>query len=278
MAKELGAACKRLATLRNHRVTKCNRACAAGRDWHAGAMDVPDRPQIALVEDDDEIRDLVAALLAREGMAVHACRTAAEFDALLVERPVDLALVDIMLPGEDGLSLCRRIRAAGSLPLMIVSARSDDVDRIVGLEIGADDYLPKPFNPRELVARVRALIRRSRTREETVAAPSGQRYTFEGWLWDVDARRLAAPDGTAVELTGGEHDLLLCLVQRPQRVLSRDQLLDWTRGRELSPFDRTIDVQLGRLRRKLAARPGGEGLIKTVRGGGYVLVASVRRL
>jgi len=240
-------------------------------------MDLEAKPQIALIEDDDEIRALVAGLLEREGMTVHGCRTAAEFDALIIARPVDLALVDIMLPGEDGLSLCRRVRAMGNLPLMIVSARNDDVDRIVGLEIGADDYLPKPFNPRELVARVRALLRRSRAVEASILAPGEHRYVFEGWMWDADARRLASPDGTPVELTGGEHDLLLCLVQRPQRVLSREQLLDWTRGRDAAPFDRTIDVQLGRLRRKLSVHRGGEALIKTVRGGGYVFVASVRR-
>jgi len=234
--------------------------------------------QVALVEDDDEIRDLVAKLLAREGIAAHPCRTAAEFDNLVAQQPLDMALVDIMLPGEDGLSLCRRVRAAGNLPLMIVSARSDDIDRIIGLEIGADDYLPKPFNPRELVARVRALIRRSRAGSADGATPPGDNcYAFEGWRWDVDARSLITPDGLGVELTGGEHDLLLCLVQRPQRVLSREQLLDWTRCREAGPFDRTIDVQLGRVRRKLAVHPGGEALIKTVRGGGYVFVAAVRR-
>lgn len=240
-------------------------------------MDLPDSPHIALIEDDEEIRDLVGGLLSREGMTVHPCRTAAAFDALLGHRPVDLAIIDIMLPGEDGLSLCRRMRAIGDLPMLIVSARSDDVDRIIGLEIGADDYLPKPFNPRELVARVRALLRRSRGAEGMIPGPGGNRYSFAGWAWDVDARNLRSPVGTSVELTGGEHDLLHCLVTHPQRVLSREQLLDWTRGREATPFDRTIDVQLGRLRRKLAVHPDGEALIKTVRGGGYVFVAPVRR-
>jgi two-component system OmpR family response regulator len=169
------------------------------------------------------------------------------------------------------------MRAIGDLPMLIVSARSDDVDRIIGLEIGADDYLPKPFNPRELVARVRALLRRSRGTDSLIAGPSGNRYSFAGWAWDADARNLASPDGTAVELTGGEHDLLHCLVTHPQRVLSREQLLDWTRGREAMPFDRTIDVQLGRLRRKLGVHPESEALIKTVRGGGYVFVAPVRK-
>lgn len=241
-------------------------------------MDSPDSPHIALIEDDDEIRDLVGGLLAREGMAVHPCRTTADFDMLLSQRPVDLAIVDIMLPGEDGLSLCRRMRAIGDLPMLIVSARSDDVDRIIGLEIGADDYLPKPFNPRELVARVRALLRRSRSSGGMIAPPGGNRYGFAGWVWDVDARSLVSPDGAAVELTGGEHDLLHCLVTHPQRVLSREQLLDWTRGREAAPFDRTIDVQLGRLRKKLAVHSESEALIKTVRGGGYVFAAPVRRV
>jgi two-component system OmpR family response regulator len=240
-------------------------------------MTEPPKPQIALVEDDDEIRLLVRGLLAREGMIAHGCRSADEFDTLISQQPIDLALVDIMLPGEDGLSLCRRIRARGNLPMMIVSARSDDVDRIVGLEMGADDYLPKPFNPRELVARVRALLRRARAGGSVDAPPDARRYAFEGWQWDVDSRRLVSPLGIMVELTGGEHDLLLCLVERPQRVLSRDQLLDWTRRREAAPFDRTIDVQLGRLRRKLAAHEGGEALIKTVRGGGYVFIAAVKR-
>lgn len=237
-----------------------------------------EKPHIAIVEDDDEIRALVTALLDREGMVAHPCRTAADFDALAAERPLDLAILDIMLPGEDGLSLCRRMRAIGNLPMIIVSARNDDVDRIVGLEIGADDYLPKPFNPRELTARVKALLRRSRgdAVNGAMAAPAN-RFGFEGWVWDTDARRLTTPGGEAIELTGGEHDLLLHLVQRPQRVLSRDQLLDWTRGRDAGPFDRTIDVQMGRLRRKLAAHPSGEALIKTVRGGGYVFVAAVRK-
>ncbi len=274
----MGDGGNRHATGTDHMVTKCNMSCSQPEAWHGRRMDMTPRPQIALVEDDDEIRDLVVALLARDGMDAHPCRTTVEFDALLSRMAVDAALVDIMLPGEDGLSLCRRVRAAGTLPLMILSARSDDVDRIIGLEIGADDYLPKPFNPRELIARLRALLRRSQASGGTFQPPGGRRYAFEGWLWDVDARQMTAPDGAPLELTGGEHDLLLCLVERPQRVLSREQLLDWTRGREAGPFDRTIDVQLGRVRRKLATHTGGEALIKTVRGGGYVFVAPVRRL
>lgn len=233
---------------------------------------------IAVVEDDNEIRALVTALLAREGFETAGCRNAAEFDRLIERQRVDLAILDLMLPGEDGLSLCRRIRARGDLPVLMVTAKGDDVDRIVGLEIGADDYLPKPFNPRELIARVRAILRRTRDADRVAARNISERHSFAGWLLDVGARALAAPNGEAVDLTGGEFDLLLAFVTHPQRVLNRDQLLDWTRGRSAGPFDRAIDVQLGRLRRKLAAQPGGEALIKTVRGGGYLLTVAAERI
>ena len=231
---------------------------------------------IAVVEDDREIREMVAALLVREGFEAVGCGSAVEFDQLNARRRVDLAVLDVMLPGEDGLSLCRRLRAQGDVPVLMVTARGDDVDRIVGLEIGADDYLPKPFNPRELVARVRAILRRTRDQHRAVTVPP-ERHGFAGWVMDVGARSVVAPDGGEVDLTAGEFDLLLCLVTHPQRVLSRDQLLDWTRGRSAAPFDRAIDVQLGRLRRKLAEREGGGALIKTVRGGGYQFTRVVER-
>ncbi|MEN2789392.1 response regulator [Sphingomonas oligophenolica] len=224
---------------------------------------------IAVVEDDREIRSLVVDLLAREGFRAIGCPTAVEFDQLNQRQRIDLAILDVMLPGEDGLSLCRRLAAAGDVPVLMVTARGDDVDRIVGLEIGADDYLPKPFNPRELVARVRAVLRRTRERHRSTAALPAERYRFGGWTIDVGTRSVTCPAEAPVELTAGEFDLLLCFVTHPQRVLNRDQLLDWTRGRSAAAFDRAIDVQLGRLRRKLADRPGGDTLIKTVRGGGY---------
>lgn len=230
---------------------------------------------IALVEDDDEIRDLVAALLRREGFEVGACRTAEEFDRLHARRRVDLAVLDLMLPGEDGLSLCRRLHATSETPVLMVTARGDDIDRIIGLEVGADDYLPKPFNPRELVARVRAILRRTRERPRIHTTRPVERYGFVGWLFDAGTRQLTDPGGNPVALTGGEHDLLLCFVRHPQRVLNRDTLLDWTRGRNAEPFDRTIDVQLSRLRAKLAVHDSGRDLIRTVRGGGYVLAAPV---
>lgn len=230
---------------------------------------------IALVEDDDDIRDLVGDLLEREGYDVGRCRNGTELDRLIERRRVDLVLLDLMLPGEDGLSICRRLHNAPvRLPVIMITAKGDDIDRILGLEIGADDYLPKPFNPRELVARVRAVLRR--TREAHRPAPvSGRHYRFSGWTLDAGSRALSDPQGQSVELTGGEFSLLLALLDHPQRVLTRDQLLDWTRGRDAGPFDRTIDVQLSRLRRKLGDDPKHPDMIRTVRGGGYLFAPTV---
>jgi two-component system OmpR family response regulator len=231
---------------------------------------------IAVVEDDNEIRALVTGLLGREGFEVAGCRSGAELDRLLERQRVDLAVLDIMLPGEDGLSICRRLRARGDVAVLMVTAKGEDVDRIVGLEIGADDYLAKPFNPRELVARVRAVLRRTREANRVALAAPAERYRFDGWVLDAGTRGLTTPDGLDIELTGGEFDLLLAFVTHPQRVLNRDQLLDWTRGRSAGPFDRAVDVQLSRLRRKLGEH-GGDALVKTVRGGGYIFTAAVER-
>lgn len=232
---------------------------------------------IALVEDDPEIRNLVAGLLEREGFETAPCASAAEFDRLRDRRRVDLAILDIMLPGEDGLSLCRRLRTEGQIPVLMVTAKGDDIDRIIGLEIGADDYLAKPFNPRELVARVRAILRRTRDVQLPAQPRPREVYLFAGWRLDAASRDLSDPDGGRLDLTGGEFDLLISFLQHPQRVLNRDQLLDWTRGRSAMPFDRTIDVQLSRLRRRLAGHSTGADLIRTVRGGGYLFSAPVER-
>ncbi|MES2021689.1 MAG: response regulator [Pseudomonadota bacterium] len=232
---------------------------------------------IAVVEDDAEIGPLVAGLLRREGFDAELCASGAAFDRLRARRRVDLVVLDLMLPGEDGLSICRRLRAEGEVPVLIVTARGDDIDRIVGLEIGADDYLPKPFNPRELVARIRAILRRTRDRHRVMALPVGERWDVGGFMVDTTTRTLTDPEGIDIPLTGGEFDLLVAFVRHPRRVLSRDQLLDWTRGRDAQPFDRSIDVQVGKLRRKLAAHPKGDVLIKTVRGGGYCLAAPVEQ-
>lgn len=233
-----------------------------------------DNTLIAVVEDDAEIRDLTLGLLRREGYEVVGCADADAFNRLAARRRVDLVLLDIMMPGEDGLSVCRRLRAAGDVAILMVTAKGDDIDRVIGLEIGADDYLPKPYNPRELLARVRAILRRTRELQRVTSAPPGEVLGFGGWRLDTASRDLTDPRGQPVVLTGGEHDLLMAFLRHPQRVLSRDQLLDWTRGRNAEPFDRAVDVLLSRLRRKL----GGGGLIKTVRGGGYLFSVPVERL
>jgi two-component system OmpR family response regulator len=186
-----------------------------------------------------------------------------------------------MLPGEDGLTLCRQLRAAGRTPIIFLTAVNSEADRVVGLEIGADDYLSKPFSTRELLARVRAVLRRAapwpgEAPDGTSEAAWG-RMRFSGWTLDRGRRLLTAPDGVLVDLSGGEYDLLVAFLERPQIVLTRDQLLDITRGRFGGPFDRAIDVQVGRLRHKIEADPKNPALIKTVRGGGYVLASAVER-
>lgn len=240
-------------------------------------------PHIAIVEDDSEIRELVSARLRREGFTCTPCTGGAELDALLARAHIDLIVLDIMMPGEDGLSICRRMAGDPDRPpIIILSAKGDDIDRIVGLEVGADDYLAKPFNPRELVARIRAVLRRGRTAPLADIAPDAhdqprEIYWFEGWTLDVDARALTSPNGDGVELSNGEFALLTAFAQRPKRVLSREQLLDWTRGRDAAPVDRAIDVQLSRLRRKLGDDPRAPALIRTIRGDGYIFSADVRR-
>lgn len=237
------------------------------------------KPLVLMVDDDAELSGMVCELLEREGWAVHAVLTAGDGERALSQWRPDAVLLDVMLPDANGFELCRRWRAAHpGLGIVMLTARGDPMDRVLGLEIGADDYLAKPYNPRELLARVRAILRRTRQVHRVAAAPPGEVYGFAGWRLDPASRDLIDARGQPVALTGGEHDLLMAFLRHTQRVLSRDQLLDWTRGRSASPFDRSIDVLLGRLRRKLASGAGGEGLIKTVRGGGYLFSAPVERL
>ncbi|AOB33641.1 transcriptional regulator [Bordetella sp. H567] len=233
---------------------------------------------IAVVEDDPEIRTLVGGLLTREGYDVVLCEGAAALDREVERRRVDLVVLDLMLAGEDGLSICRRLRASSTaIPVLMVTAKGEDIDRIVGLEVGADDYLAKPFNPRELVARARAILRRTRASHRLPPAPPADLYRFSGWTLNAGSRALRRPDGGEVVLTGAEFDMLMVFLTHPQRVLNREQLLDWTRGRSAGPFDRTIDVQLSRLRRKLGDAPKSPAMIKTVRGGGYLFAPAVER-
>jgi len=233
-------------------------------------MCAPSRPRILVIEDDAEIRGLVQDFLQRHGFRVDVGDGGAALDRFrsMVGEP-DLIVLDIMLPGEDGLSLCRRIRASSRVPILMLTARSEDIDRIVGLEMGADDYLGKPFNPRELAARIRAILRR---REPVPIAR--RRLAVGGILVDLEARSAVHAGGHEIVLTSAEFDLLECFLTRPQRVLSREQLMDWTRGRRAEPLDRTIDVQVSRLRKKI--EDGGETLIKTVRNAGYMLCAPVK--
>ena len=230
-------------------------------------------PHLLVVEDDREPRELVARYLGGRGFRVTTVRSAGEMRQALDTGSFSLLLLDLMLPGEDGLSICRKLRAAKStIPIIMLTALGEEADRVVGLESGADDYLPKPFSPRELVARINAVLRRS---DGTVAPEREDRLSFAGFILEPERRRLLDPQGTEIELTGGEYDLLVALARRAGRVLNRDQLLDLTKGREASPFDRSIDVQISRLRRKLHGAADALEIIKTVRFGGYVFAAEV---
>jgi two-component system OmpR family response regulator len=196
----------------------------------------------------------------------------------LSDSRIDLILLDLMLPGEDGLSLCRAVRAESDIPIIMLTAKGDEVDRVIGLEMGADDYLGKPFGSRELIARIKAVLRRSRERPaEATSGERYQRYRFDRWTLDTSARELLRDDGVTVPLSTGEYDLLIALVERPQRVLSRDQLLDLARGRSVSGLDRSIDTQVSRLRKKLERDPGDPKVIKTVWGGGYMFTPAVKQ-
>ena len=232
-------------------------------------------PHILVVDDDREIRSLVSQFLKKHGYRVSDAADGKTMMQHLEAGRFDLIVLDLMLPGEDGLTLCRRVRATSSLPIIMLTAMGEETDRIVGLEMGADDYLPKPFNPRELLARIKAVLRRANTTESDNGDLAKGALSFDGWRIDLTKRELRAPDGALVALTAGEFDLLSVLVERAGRVLSRDQLLDLTRGREAVPFDRSIDVLISRLRRKIEQDAKNPKVIKTVRGGGYTLASKV---
>ena len=230
-------------------------------------------PHILVVDDHHEIRDLVSRALAKEGFRVSTAGDGRSMRKAMDDGRIDLVLLDLMLPGEDGLALCRAVRAQSDIPIIMLTAKGDEVDRVVGLEMGADDYLAKPFGSRELIARIRAVLRRSPDRAPNSEAP--KHYRFDRWGLDTGTRELLRDDGVTVPLSTGEFDLLIALVERPQRVLSRDQLLDLARGRSASALDRSIDTQVSRLRKKLELDPGDPKLIKTVWGGGYVFTPAV---
>jgi two-component system OmpR family response regulator len=231
------------------------------------------QPLILLVDDDAGIRDLLGDFLLKEGFALETASDASEMDAKLAHMHPDLIVLDLMLPGEDGVSICRRLSRNGAPPIIMLTAKNDEIDRIIGLEMGADDYVAKPFAPRELLARIRAVLRRTTTSK---AEDTNKRVAFDRFVIDVDARRLFAADGSLIALTSGEFDLLSCFVHRPRRVLSRDQILDALRGRGAEPFDRTVDMLVSRLRRKLTAHGADQDLISTVRNAGYLLTTPVK--
>jgi two-component system, OmpR family, response regulator len=227
---------------------------------------------ILVVDDEPGVRTLLRRCLEGEGYAVSEAKNGAEVQACIDHRPISLITLDIGLGKENGLDLAREIRKQRNIPIIMLTGKGDAIDRVVGLELGADDYLAKPFEMRELVARVRAVLRRAAPNEVN---PKGQRYTFEGWVLDVERRSLRKVDGDAAELTTGEFQLLEAFVKRPHRVLSRDDIMDLVKGHDWSPLDRSIDNMVARLRKKIEQDPDRPALIKTVRGAGYVFTADV---
>lgn len=236
-------------------------------------MEKPD--SILIVDDDLEIRRLLADYLARNGFAALAARDGREMWQMLERHVVDLVVLDLMLPDTDGLTLCRDLRAKGNLPVLMLTARGEETDRIVGIEMGADDYLVKPFNPRELLARIKSILRRTRSLPPNLRPEPTRCLAFSGWCLDTATRLLTSPDGVATPLSGGEYRLLRILLDHPNRVLNRDQLTEMIHGREAEAYDRAIDVQVSRLRQRLRDDSREPELIKTVRGEGYVLAASI---
>jgi two-component system OmpR family response regulator len=237
-------------------------------------MDTPDH--ILIVDDDAEIRNLLGKYLLRNGLRVTAVADGRAMWHALDAGRIDLIVLDIMLPGDDGLTLCRTLRARSSeIPVIMLTARGEETDRVVGLEMGADDYLAKPFSARELLARIKAILRRARSLPPNLRPDSALRLRFAGWVLDTVQRQLISVDGVVTPLAGAEYRLLRAFLSHPNRVLNRDQLVDLTQGREADPLDRSIDVQVGRLRHRLRDDPRDPQLIKTVRGEGYVLAVAV---
>lgn len=246
------------------------------------APSVPAPSRLLLVDDEAALREPLGEYLSRQGFAVVQCASAAEARSRLRDAPsdarFDLVLLDIMMPGEDGLSLCRHLVETQDVPVIFLTARGEATDRIVGLEIGADDYVVKPFEPRELVARIRSVLRRAS--RSTAAAPEGENeaFEFEGWRLDPLKRRLIDAEGAIVAISSVEFRLLMAFLEHPRQVLNRDRLLDMVQGREAHLFDRAVDNQVSRLRRKVEVDSRNPQLIQTVWGGGYMLATDVRRV
>ena len=232
--------------------------------------------RLLLVDDEAALREPLAEYLSRQGFAVRQAASAAEARSRLREELPDLVLLDIMMPGEDGLSLCRHLAETQAVPTILLTARGEATDRIVGLEIGADDYVVKPFEPRELVARIRSVLRRAA--KGALAPAEDELLEFDGWRLDPLKRRLSDPEGALVSISSAEFRLLMAFLDHPRQVLDRDRLLDLVQGREAHLFDRAVDNQISRLRRKIEVDNRNPVLIQTVWGGGYMLAADVRRI
>jgi two-component system OmpR family response regulator len=230
---------------------------------------------VLVVDDDAEIRELLREYLQKQGYRVTALADGKSLRAAVATSHPDLIILDLMLPGEDGLTLCRDLRARSEVPIIMLTARGEETDRIVGLEMGADDYVPKPFSPRELLARIKSVLRRARSLPENLKPEEAGAYRFAGWTLDVATRNLTAPDHVVVALSGTEFRLLRVFLEHPNRVLTRDQLIDLMLSRDAGPFDRAIDVQVSRLRHRLRDDAREPAIIKTVRGQGYVFAAHV---
>ncbi len=234
-------------------------------------------PHILVVDDHRDIRDLLGKYLAKHGYRVTVADGGAEMKRALKAGAIDLVVLDVMMPGEDGLTLCRDLRATTDMPVIMLTAMAEDTDRVIGLEIGADDYVTKPFNPRELLARIKAVLRRANALPQQREPVDADAVMFDRWRLNLAGRELVGEDGVAVPLSTAEFQLLSAFVNRPNMVLTRDQLLDLTRGRAANVFDRSVDNQVSRLRKKIEADPKAPKLIKTVWGGGYVFAADVTR-
>lgn len=232
-------------------------------------MESPDH--VLIVDDDTEIRQLLGSYLSKNGMRATVVADGKGMWQALEAARVDLIVLDLMLPGDDGLTLCRKLRVKSDIPVIMLTARGDETDRIVGLEMGADDYLPKPFSARELLARIKVILRRARSLPENLRPDEARLIGFAGWTLDTAQRHLVSADGLVLALSGAEYRLLRIFLSHPNRVLNRDQLVDLTQGKEADPLDRSIDVQVSRLRHRLGDDPRDPRLIKTVRGEGYVL-------
>jgi two-component system, OmpR family, response regulator len=234
-------------------------------------------PHILVVDDHRDIREPLAAYLEKNGYRASMAADARAARGLIDGAAIDLVVLDIMMPGEDGLSLCRHLRETTRVPVILLTARSDETDRIVGLEMGADDYVAKPFSPRELLARIKSVLRRVHSLPPQRQTVDATRIRFDGWTLDLAQRQVIDACGVAIPLSAAEFALLDALLRHPRVILSRDQLLDMTQGREAGVFDRSIDNQVSRLRKKIEADPKNPTLIKTVRGGGYMFTSAVEK-